>query len=54
MAKRAGFESELFGLLVDGFDASVADLGAADLTASLQHWEHRAGFELPASTPQPA
>src|SRR5665213_2431291 len=54
VAERAGFESELFALLVDGFDASVADLGAADLTASLRHWEHRAGFELPASTPQHA
>jgi 3-hydroxyisobutyrate dehydrogenase-like beta-hydroxyacid dehydrogenase len=54
VAQRAGFESELFALLVDGFDASVADLGAADLTASLRHWEHRAGFELPASTPQHA
>jgi 3-hydroxyisobutyrate dehydrogenase-like beta-hydroxyacid dehydrogenase len=54
VAERAGFESELFALLVDGFDASVTDLGAADLTASLQHWEHRAGVELPASTPQHA
>ena len=54
VARRAGFESDLFALLLDGFDASVADLGAADLTASLRHWEHRAGFELPASTPQHA
>jgi 3-hydroxyisobutyrate dehydrogenase len=54
VAERAGFDSELPQLLVDGFAASVADLGAADLTASLQHWEHRAGFELPASEPQRA
>ncbi|MCL2419661.1 MAG: NAD(P)-dependent oxidoreductase [Conexibacteraceae bacterium] len=54
VAERAGFDGELFQLLVDGFDASVADLGDGDLTAALQHWEHRAGFELPASAPQPA
>jgi 3-hydroxyisobutyrate dehydrogenase-like beta-hydroxyacid dehydrogenase len=52
VAQRAGFESELFGLLVRDFDAAVADLGAQDITASLKHWEHRAGFELPAETPQ--
>ena len=54
VAERAGFDGELFQLLVDGFDASVADLGNGDLTAALQHWEHRAGVELPATAPQPA
>jgi 3-hydroxyisobutyrate dehydrogenase-like beta-hydroxyacid dehydrogenase len=54
VAERAGFESELFGLLVRDFAAAVADLGGQDITASLKHWEHRAGFELPAETPQPA
>jgi 3-hydroxyisobutyrate dehydrogenase-like beta-hydroxyacid dehydrogenase len=53
VAGRAGFESELFDLLVRDFDAAVADLGAQDITASLKHWEHRAGAELPAETPQP-
>lgn len=54
VAERAGFNSELFQVLLDGFDASVADLGNGDLTAALQHWEHRAGLELPARAPQPA
>jgi 3-hydroxyisobutyrate dehydrogenase-like beta-hydroxyacid dehydrogenase len=54
VAERAGFESELFSLLVRDFAAAVADLGAQDITASLKHWEHRAGFELPAEMPQPA
>jgi 3-hydroxyisobutyrate dehydrogenase-like beta-hydroxyacid dehydrogenase len=54
VAERAGFESELPQLLVDGFAASVSDLGDADISAALQHWEHRAGFELPASEPQRA
>jgi 3-hydroxyisobutyrate dehydrogenase-like beta-hydroxyacid dehydrogenase len=51
VAARAGFESDLFGLLVRDFDAAVADLGAQDITASLKHWEHRAGAELPAQEP---
>jgi 3-hydroxyisobutyrate dehydrogenase len=54
VAERAGFDSELPKLLVDGFAASVSDLGDADISAGLQHWEHRAGFELPASEPQRA
>ena len=55
VAQRAGFESERFGLLVEGFGAAVANLGGdADLTASLRHWEHRAGVELPASAPAQA
>jgi 3-hydroxyisobutyrate dehydrogenase len=54
VAERAGFDSELPQLLVDGFAASVSDLGDADISAALQHWEHRAGFELPASEPQRA
>jgi 3-hydroxyisobutyrate dehydrogenase-like beta-hydroxyacid dehydrogenase len=54
VAERAGFESELPQLLVDGFAASVSDLGDADISAGLLHWEHRAGFELPASEPQRA
>jgi 3-hydroxyisobutyrate dehydrogenase len=50
VAERAGFDGARFALLVDGFGQAVADLGGdADLTASLRHWEHRAGFELPAS-----
>lgn len=52
VAERAGFDSELFELLVSGFQAAVDDLGGdADLTAALRHWEHRAGVELPASVP---
>jgi 3-hydroxyisobutyrate dehydrogenase-like beta-hydroxyacid dehydrogenase len=51
VAARAGFDSELFALLVRDFDAAVADLGAQDITASLKHWEHRAGAELPAQEP---
>jgi 3-hydroxyisobutyrate dehydrogenase-like beta-hydroxyacid dehydrogenase len=52
VTERAGFDSELPQLLVDGFGESVDDLGAADISAALVHWEHRAGFELPASEPQ--
>lgn len=53
VAERAGFEGELFDLLVDDFQAAVDDLGGgADLTAALLHWEHRAGVELPASVPE--
>jgi len=52
VADRAGFDSDRFALLVDGFQAAVDDLGgSADLTASLRHWEHRAGVELPPSAP---
>jgi 3-hydroxyisobutyrate dehydrogenase len=51
----AGVDSDLFELLVSGFEASVAELGAgADLTAALRHWEGRAGLELPARAPSSA
>ncbi|MGH2851827.1 MAG: NAD-binding protein [Solirubrobacteraceae bacterium] len=53
VAEQAAFEGELFDLLVSGFDAAVADLGGADLTAALQHREHRGGSELPAIPPGP-
>jgi 3-hydroxyisobutyrate dehydrogenase len=53
VAGEAAFEGELFELLVSGFAAALADLGGADLTAALQHWEHRAGHELPATPPRP-
>ena len=52
VAERAGFDGEMFALLVAGFEAALADLGAdADLTAALLHWEHRAGLELPLREP---
>lgn len=51
LAERTGFESDLFALVVRDFAAALDDLGGQDLSASLLHWEHRAGFELPASAP---
>jgi 3-hydroxyisobutyrate dehydrogenase len=50
LADTVGFESDLFGLVRETFARALADLGSdADLTASLRHWEHLAGRELPAT-----
>jgi 3-hydroxyisobutyrate dehydrogenase-like beta-hydroxyacid dehydrogenase len=41
-------ESELVDVVLQGFAGALEDLGGdEDLTGSLRHWEHRAGFELP-------
>jgi hypothetical protein len=50
LAGSVEFESDLFRLVVGRFAEARADIGGeSDLTASLRHWEHRAGQELPAS-----
>jgi 3-hydroxyisobutyrate dehydrogenase len=50
LAESVEFESPLFRLVVERFAEARADIGGeSDLTASLRHWEHRAGEELPAS-----
>ena len=54
VAERAEYRSDMFALLVRAFEAAVDDVGGEDITASLKHWEHRSGFELPAETPQRA
>jgi len=50
LAGTVQFESDLFGLVCDRFAETLADIGGdLDLTASLLHWEHLSGQELPAS-----
>jgi 3-hydroxyisobutyrate dehydrogenase len=51
LLEEVGVESELAALVERGFAAARDDLGGdVDLTGALRHWEHRAGFELPAQT----
>jgi 3-hydroxyisobutyrate dehydrogenase len=51
LAESVDFDGNLFAFVRNRFAEALADVGGdADLSASLRHWEHRAGQELPAST----